>query len=93
MSNKTPSSDSELTVVLIGMASMLLVTVLYIGSVSHRTSYRTCKRTETAIALFDFQAGAALATVVGLLVEALVMLSVVHIVRRSRGWNERGMIR
>jgi hypothetical protein len=31
MSKKTPSSDSELTVVLIGIASMLLVTVLYIG--------------------------------------------------------------
>jgi hypothetical protein len=31
MSNKTPSSDSELTVVLIGVASMLLATVLYIG--------------------------------------------------------------
>ena len=31
MSNKTPSSDSELTVVLIGIASMLLVAVLYIG--------------------------------------------------------------
>jgi arsenite transporter len=42
--------------------------------------------------LFDFQSDAALATVVGLLVEAPVMLSVVHIVRRSPGWNERGMI-
>lgn len=31
MSNKTPSSDLELTVVLIGIASMLLVAVLYIG--------------------------------------------------------------
>ena len=40
----------------------------------------------TAIALFGFQSGAALATVVGVLVEVPVMLSVVHIVRRSRGW-------
>jgi hypothetical protein len=31
MSKKTPTSDSELTVVLIGIVSMLLVTVLYIG--------------------------------------------------------------
>jgi hypothetical protein len=31
MSNKTPSSESELTVVLIGVATMLLVTVLYIA--------------------------------------------------------------
>jgi len=46
----------------------------------------------TAIALFGFQSGAALATVVGVLVEVPVMLSVVHIVRRSRGWYERAKI-
>jgi len=40
----------------------------------------------TAIALFGFQSGAALSTVVGVLVEVPVMLSVVHIVRRSRSW-------
>jgi ACR3 family arsenite transporter len=44
----------------------------------------------TAIALFGFQSGAALATVVGVLVEVPVMLSVVQIVRRSRGWYEAG---
>ena len=43
----------------------------------------------TAIALFGFQSGAALATVVGVLVEVPVMLSVVTIVRRSRPWYER----
>ncbi len=43
----------------------------------------------TAIALFGFQSGAALATVVGVLVEVPVMLSVVHIVRRSRTWYEQ----
>jgi arsenite transporter len=43
----------------------------------------------TAIALFGFQSGAALATVVGVLIEVPVMLSVVRIVRRSRGWYER----
>jgi ACR3 family arsenite transporter len=42
----------------------------------------------TAIALFGFQSGAALATVVGVLVEVPVMLSVVHIVRGTRGWYE-----
>jgi hypothetical protein len=31
MSNKTPSSDSELTVVLMGVATMLLITVLYLA--------------------------------------------------------------
>jgi ACR3 family arsenite transporter len=41
-----------------------------------------------AIALFGFQSGAALATVVGVLVEVPVMLSVVRIVRSSRGWYE-----
>jgi ACR3 family arsenite transporter len=47
----------------------------------------------TAIALFGFQSGAALATVVGVLVEVPVMLSVVQVVRRSRGWYERGALR
>jgi ACR3 family arsenite transporter len=44
----------------------------------------------TAIALFGFQSGAALATVVGVLIEVPVMLSVVQIIRRSRGWYEHG---
>lgn len=43
----------------------------------------------TAIALFGFQSGAALATVVGVLIEVPVMLTVVRIVRSSRGWYER----
>ena len=43
-----------------------------------------------AIALFGFNSGAALATVVGVLVEVPVMLSVVWIVNRSRGWYENG---
>lgn len=43
-----------------------------------------------AISLFGFHSGAALATVVGVLVEVPVMLSVVWIVNRSRGWYERG---
>jgi hypothetical protein len=43
----------------------------------------------TAIALFGFQSGAALSTVVGVLGEVPVMLSVVRRVRRSRGWYER----
>ncbi len=42
-----------------------------------------------AISLFGFDSGAALATVVGVLVEVPVMLSVVAIVNRSRGWYER----
>jgi ACR3 family arsenite transporter len=41
-----------------------------------------------AIALFGVQSGAALATVVGVLVEVPVMLSVVRIVLRTRGWYE-----
>jgi ACR3 family arsenite transporter len=44
----------------------------------------------TAIALFGFQSGAALATVVGVLVEVPVMLTVVKFVRGSRGWYEAG---
>ncbi len=43
-----------------------------------------------AISLFGLQSGAALATVVGVLVEVPVMLSVVAIVKRSRGWYEAG---
>ncbi|WP_236037391.1 ACR3 family arsenite efflux transporter [Belnapia arida] len=42
-----------------------------------------------AIGLYGFESGAALATVVGVLVEVPVMLSVVHIVMRTRGWYER----
>ena len=41
-----------------------------------------------AISLFGLQSGAALATVVGVLVEVPVMLSVVWIVNRSRDWYE-----
>jgi ACR3 family arsenite transporter len=44
-----------------------------------------------AIALFGFESGAALATVVGVLVEVPVMLSVVKIVNSTRGWYERGV--
>ncbi|HEY8117730.1 MAG TPA: ACR3 family arsenite efflux transporter [Methylophilaceae bacterium] len=40
----------------------------------------------TAIALFGFDSGAALATVVGVLIEVPVMLSVVAIVNRSHVW-------
>ncbi|WP_162258924.1 MULTISPECIES: ACR3 family arsenite efflux transporter [Mesorhizobium] len=43
-----------------------------------------------AIALFGLNSGAALATVVGVLIEVPVMLSVVWIVNRSKGWYERG---
>jgi len=45
----------------------------------------------TAIALFGFESGAALATVVGVLVEVPVMLTVVSIVNRSKHWYERGI--
>lgn len=44
----------------------------------------------TAISLFGFQSGAALATVVGVLIEVPVMLLVVAIVNRSRQWYEAG---
>ena len=43
-----------------------------------------------AISLFGFTSGAALSTVVGVLIEVPVMLSVVAIVNRSKGWYERG---
>lgn len=42
-----------------------------------------------AISLFGFHSGAALATVVGVLIEVPVMLLVVRVVNRSRGWYER----
>jgi ACR3 family arsenite transporter len=43
-----------------------------------------------AISLFGFQSGAALATVVGVLIEVPVMLLVVRVVNRSKGWYEEG---
>ena len=45
----------------------------------------------TAISLFGLDSGAALATVVGVLIEVPVMLSVVKIVGATRGWYERGI--
>ncbi|WP_454719925.1 MULTISPECIES: ACR3 family arsenite efflux transporter [Cupriavidus] len=42
----------------------------------------------TAISLFGFQSGAALATVVGVLIEVPVMLFVVGVVNRSQRWYE-----
>ena len=44
-----------------------------------------------AISLFGLNSGAALATVVGVLIEVPVMLSVVYGVNASRGWYERGL--
>ncbi len=46
-----------------------------------------------AISLFGFHSGAALATVVGVLIEVPVMLLVVRIVNRSKGWYEQGLPR
>jgi len=43
-----------------------------------------------AISLYGFESGAALATVVGVLIEVPVMLSVVRIVNGSKEWYERG---
>ncbi len=42
-----------------------------------------------AISLFGFESGAALATVVGVLIEVPVMLLVVRVVNRTKGWYER----
>ena len=43
----------------------------------------------TAISLFGFESGAALATVVGVLIEVPVMLLVVRMVNSSKAWYER----
>ena len=43
-----------------------------------------------AISLFGFNSGAALATVVGVLIEVPVMLLVVRVVNNTKGWYERG---
>jgi len=42
-----------------------------------------------AISLFGFESGAALATVVGVLIEVPVMLLVVKVVNQTKGWYER----
>ncbi len=42
-----------------------------------------------AISLFGFESGAALATVVGVLIEVPVMLLVVNVVNRSQGWYNK----
>ncbi len=43
----------------------------------------------TAISLFGFRSGAALATVVGVLIEVPIMLAVVRFVMRTQGWYEK----
>jgi ACR3 family arsenite transporter len=45
-----------------------------------------------AIGLFGFDSGAALATVVGVLIEVPIMLAVVRVVNRTRGWYERAQV-
>ena len=42
-----------------------------------------------AISLFGFQSGAALATVVGVLIEVPLMLVVVRVVNQTKPWYER----
>jgi len=41
-----------------------------------------------AISLFGFESGAALAMVVGVLIEVPMMLLVVRVVNQSKGWHE-----
>jgi ACR3 family arsenite transporter len=45
-----------------------------------------------AVSLFGFESGAALATVVGVLIEVPVMLLVVRVVNASKGWYEAGTL-
>lgn len=45
----------------------------------------------TAIVLFGFESGAALATVVGVLVEVPIMLLAVYVVNKSKTWYEKGL--
>jgi ACR3 family arsenite transporter len=45
------------------------------------------------ISVFGLQSGAALATVVGVLIEVPVMLTVVRVVNASQAWYERGAAR
>ena len=47
----------------------------------------------TAISLFGFESGAALATVVGVLIEVPVMLLVVKVVNASKDWYENSPTR
>ena len=44
-----------------------------------------------AISLFGFESGAALATVVGVLIEVPVMLLVVKVVNQTKSWYEAGL--
>ena len=45
-----------------------------------------------AISLFGFNSGAALVTVVGMLMEVPVMLLMAYVVNNSKGWYERGYL-
>lgn len=67
-----------------------------VGETQHRVPVGADRRVQlfelavaAAISLFGFHSGAALATVVGVLIEVPVMLLVVRVVNRSKGWYER----
>ena len=62
-----------------------------IGSL--RSTHPPSPAVAAAISLFGFHSGAALATVVGVLIEVPVMLSVVKIVNGSKRWYEKGQRR
>ena len=47
-------------------------------------------RIATAVMLYGLSSGAALATVVGVLIEVPVMLSVVRLTLATRAWYDRG---
>lgn len=66
---------------------MLSVTVFIAGGLMRPADYGF------QVLLFGFQSGAALATVVGVLIEVPVMLLVVRIVNHSRGWYDAGACR
>jgi ACR3 family arsenite efflux pump ArsB len=57
--------------------------------VAHGIYHDMAEAVAAAISLFGFQSGAALATVVGVLIEVPVMLLVVRVVNSSKGWYER----
>ncbi len=44
-----------------------------------------------ASSLYGLESGAALTTVVGVLIEVPVMLSAVNLVNRTKGWYEAGI--
>ena len=73
------------------IAALMAIGAIFGAILTMYTAVATRVREIATLRALGFNSGAALATVVGVLIEVPVMLLVVAIVNRSKGWYERGL--